>query len=238
MSNMHRMMKKRCNSAQVRLHILVMNIVKLTEELIDMKIAVYGLLAALVLTGCAAKEEKPALPKVTNAACHEPERTQEGDPCDGDVLCALKKNGNVVYFSLDSDVLDYTAQKKLSYQAEWLLRHPDVQLVVEGHADERGTREYNLALGGRRAQAVYNYLLASGVKEDRLQTVSYGKERPAILGDSENSWSQNRRAVLMLQGMESVPKPEAKDLPKEPTEQTAPIEGVSSSAPVAAVAAE
>ena len=78
-------------------------------------------------------------------------------------------------------------------------QYPSVSIMVEGHADERGTREYNIALGEKRASAVRNYLIANGVEPSRLQTISYGKERPAVMGAEETSWAQNRRGVLVVQ---------------------------------------
>lgn len=102
--------------------------------------------------------------------------------------------GSRVYFAFDSYALDSSAQQTLRSQAAWMQKYPNVTAVVEGHADERGTREYNLALGERRAKAAYDYLVSLGVPASRLSTVSYGKERPAVVGSNEAAWSQNRRA--------------------------------------------
>jgi len=104
-----------------------------------------------------------------------------------------------VFFAFDSAELSPSARETLQRQAEWLEEHDGVDIVIEGHADERGTREYNLALGARRAEAAKNYLVALGVSESRLETISYGKERPAVLGSGEEVWRQNRRAVLKVQ---------------------------------------
>lgn len=104
-----------------------------------------------------------------------------------------------VFFAFDRSELSPAARETLQKQGEWLREHRRVSAVIEGHADERGTREYNLALGERRATAVKNYLVALGVSGDRLTTISYGKERPAVLGSGEDVWSQNRRAVLNVQ---------------------------------------
>lgn len=103
-----------------------------------------------------------------------------------------------IYFALDSSSLNGEAQGVLQAQAEWLKANPLINVVVEGHADERGTREYNLALGERRANAARNYLVSLGVAASRISNVSYGKERPAVLGSNESSWAQNRRAVTVL----------------------------------------
>lgn len=106
--------------------------------------------------------------------------------------------GDRVFFALDSSVLTGDAQATLDRQAAWLKANTSVNVTVEGHADERGTREYNLALGERRATAAKNYLVSAGVASSRLSTVSYGKERPAVEGSDEGSWSQNRRAVTVI----------------------------------------
>tara|TARA_R110002072_G_scaffold144820_1_gene290870 strand:- start:333 stop:869 length:537 start_codon:yes stop_codon:yes gene_type:complete len=106
--------------------------------------------------------------------------------------------GDRVFFGFDQYDLSAEAQATLQRQAAWLNANPAVTLQIEGHADERGTREYNLALGDRRATAVKNYLVTLGVSADRLSTISYGKERPVALGHNEAAWSQNRRSVSMV----------------------------------------
>ncbi|GFZ88231.1 peptidoglycan-associated lipoprotein [Elstera cyanobacteriorum] len=103
--------------------------------------------------------------------------------------------GDRVFFAYDKFDLSADARRTLERQAAWLKQYASVRLTVEGHADERGTREYNLALGERRANAAKDYLVALGVPAARLTTVSYGKERPAVLGSNEAAWSQNRRSV-------------------------------------------
>jgi peptidoglycan-associated lipoprotein len=105
-----------------------------------------------------------------------------------------------VFFDYDSDVLDATSQDKLRAQAAWLNKYPNVRLTIEGHCDERGTREYNLALGDRRAEAVRTYLASLGISEDRLSTISYGKERPDAVGSDGESWARNRRGVSVVRG--------------------------------------
>ena len=107
-------------------------------------------------------------------------------------------SANTVLFGLDQYDIDATARAILDSQAEWLARNPRVRVTIEGHADERGTREYNLALGDRRANAAKNYLAARGVDAGRMTTISYGKERPAALGSDEDSYAQNRRAVTVV----------------------------------------
>jgi peptidoglycan-associated lipoprotein len=102
-----------------------------------------------------------------------------------------------IFFDLDSSVVNSDGQATLKTQADWLKKNSSVNVTVEGHCDERGTREYNLALGERRASAAKNYLVSLGVSASHIQTVSYGKERPAVVGSDESAWSQNRRAVTL-----------------------------------------
>lgn len=110
----------------------------------------------------------------------------------------LARVGNTVYFDFDSAALSYDAQVTLSRQHAFLQLNPEAVVVIEGHADERGTREYNLALGDRRSSAARDYLLAKGIDAARIRTVSYGKERPAMSGSNETSWAKNRRAATVL----------------------------------------
>jgi peptidoglycan-associated lipoprotein len=110
----------------------------------------------------------------------------------------LAQVGNTVYFGFDSSELAGEAQATLDRQAAFLNVNPTMVVIIEGHADERGTREYNLALGDRRAVAVRDYLLAKGLNAARVRTVSYGKERPAVSGSNEESWAKNRRAATVL----------------------------------------
>ena len=105
---------------------------------------------------------------------------------------------NTIHFALDSYDIDAESRAILDAQAQWLVRYPQVPVSLEGHCDERGTREYNLALGDRRANAAKNYLVARGVAAGRISTISYGKERPLALGSDEASWAQNRRAVTIV----------------------------------------
>jgi len=106
--------------------------------------------------------------------------------------------GDRVFFDFDKSVIKAEGAKTLERQAAWLKKYPDVTVTVEGHADERGTREYNLALGERRAAAVKNFLVALGVDPGRIATISYGKERPAAIGHNEAAWAQNRRGVTVV----------------------------------------
>ena len=106
--------------------------------------------------------------------------------------------GDRVFFDFDKAVIMAAAEKTLKRQAAWLTQYGGVTVTVEGHCDERGTREYNLALGERRANAIKNYLVALGVDANRIATISYGKERPEALGHNEAAWSQNRRSVTAV----------------------------------------
>ena len=108
--------------------------------------------------------------------------------------------GDRVFFEYDHADISPEGQEILRRQAAWLKRYPNVSVTIEGHTDERGTREYNLALGERRAQAVKNVLTALGIPASRMQTISYGKERPAVPHSDESSYAQNRRAVTVVSG--------------------------------------
>lgn len=106
--------------------------------------------------------------------------------------------GDRVFFGFDRSDLTPEARATLDRQAEWMRRYSNVVVTVEGHCDERGTREYNIGLGHRRASAVRNYLVALGIDPSRIDTTSYGKERPEVVGATEGSWAQNRRAVTAV----------------------------------------
>ena len=106
--------------------------------------------------------------------------------------------GDRVFFGYDSSDLDSDALELLQDQVAWLKQHSDVSVIVKGHCDERGTREYNLALGEKRAQSVKNYLISLGISSDRVSTISYGKERPAVVGSNDGAWAQNRRSVTTV----------------------------------------
>jgi peptidoglycan-associated lipoprotein len=108
--------------------------------------------------------------------------------------------GDRVFFSFDQYDLDAEARATVEQQANLLRRSPTINVRLEGHCDERGTREYNLALGERRANAVKDYLVALGIAPTRLTTVSYGEERPAVIGSNETAWAQNRRGVTVVVG--------------------------------------
>lgn len=111
--------------------------------------------------------------------------------------------GDRVFFESDQSDLSQTAQATLDKQAQWLTRYGRYAFTIEGHADERGTREYNFALGARRSEAVKAYLVAKGIPSTRIRTISYGKERPVAVCNDISCWSQNRRAVTALKSGES-----------------------------------
>ncbi|GIX13986.1 MAG: peptidoglycan-associated lipoprotein [Paracoccaceae bacterium] len=151
------------------------------------------LLAALALAACSGAPDDRTAPVAT------PAPGTAAIPADS-VQYFNTIIGDRVFFAFDSSALDAIAQDTLRRQAEWLIANPAVTAVIEGHADERGTRDYNLALGARRANAVFQFLVGQGVEPTRLRTVSYGKERPEALCSNESCWSQNRRAVTVLAG--------------------------------------
>lgn len=107
--------------------------------------------------------------------------------------------GDRVFFAFDRSDIDAEGRETLQKQAAWLQRYPNVYVRIEGHCDERGTREYNLALGERRANAVKNVLIAEGISPARISTISYGKDRPIVLGSNEEAWAQNRVAITTVQ---------------------------------------
>jgi peptidoglycan-associated lipoprotein len=108
--------------------------------------------------------------------------------------------GDRVWFTVDSSDLTPEARGILDRQAQWLRQYNRYAIQIEGHADERGTREYNIALGARRAAATRDYLVSRGIESNRLRTISYGKERPVAVCDNDSCWNQNRRAVSVLSG--------------------------------------
>lgn len=119
-------------------------------------------------------------------------------PAPGTQADLVVNVGDRVFFGYDRYDLSPEARATLEKQATWMQQYPSLTLTIEGHADERGTREYNLALGERRANSVKNYLIALGVEPARLTTISFGKERPAVPGANENAWAENRRGVTKV----------------------------------------
>jgi peptidoglycan-associated lipoprotein len=157
-----------------------------------------ALCAALLLAACGSDASKTDDTPPSQLANTGTAGTGQTTTVTSDPTSALLSIGNTVYFDTDSISLTAQAQATLQKQAAWLLQNRQHGITVEGHADERGTREYNLALGERRAQAVLNYLSALGVDSARLQEISYGKEKPICAESGETCWSQNRRGVTTL----------------------------------------
>lgn len=122
-----------------------------------------------------------------------------GNPNDPNSAAYFNQRvGDIVHFAVDQSTLSSEAMSTLQGQAQWLNGHPQYSAIIEGHADEQGTREYNLALGARRASAVQEFLISQGVAGNRLRTVSYGKERPVAVCAAESCFAQNRRAVTVI----------------------------------------
>jgi peptidoglycan-associated lipoprotein len=170
---------------------------------------VAAIAAALALTaGCGKKAPKELPPPPQESSDTSTGTGEEASPggvgsemlpgSRGDFLRAVGMGGDRVFFDTDLYDLDDRDRATLDAQAAWLQRNPGVRVTVEGHCDERGTRDYNLALGDRRANAAKNYLAARGVSPSRMTVISYGKERPEALGSDEDAWAQNRRAVTVL----------------------------------------
>ena len=154
--------------------------------------------AALLLAACSSTPETGATTEGSGTGATTTTSPGTGGTVTPGTLQDFVQNvGDRVFFGYDRYDLTPEAQATLQKQAAWLKAYPQATVVVEGHCDERGTREYNLALGERRAASVANYLVALGIDANRIQTISYGKERPAVDGHDETAWSQNRRGVTV-----------------------------------------
>jgi peptidoglycan-associated lipoprotein len=167
--------------------------------------------AALLLAACGSEPEEmveltgqgesapPALPPPSPPqVAAVPAAPLPSGPVEGSPEDFVVNIGDRIFFEFNQYELKPSARTSLERQAAWLQKYPGYTINVEGHADERGTREYNLALGERRANSVKNYLVALGIDPNRIATISYGKERPAVLGSNEAAWAQNRRGVSVL----------------------------------------
>jgi peptidoglycan-associated lipoprotein len=168
-------------------------------------IQIAALAAALVATSACSSRRPAQLPPAppsrtgTGTETGADQAGTPGAPTPGTQAHFLQSvPADRVFFDTDEYALSAAARATLDAQAEYLVRYPSVTVTIEGHADERGTREYNLALGDRRANSVRNYLESRGVGATRMTTISWGKERPAVEGSSESAWQQNRRAVTVL----------------------------------------
>ncbi len=166
-----------------------------------MKFIVLAAASTLALVACSDKEDKqPAATAPVSSSTGSTGPAVSSLPYEPGSQGDLEANaGSRIYFGYDQYDLDDRAQATLSRQAEWLRKYPNKSFTIEGHADERGTREYNLALGARRAEAAKRYLVSLGIEEGRLNTISYGKERPEVAGSDESAWAQNRRDVSVVQ---------------------------------------
>jgi len=158
---------------------------------------------ALTLSGCGRKVPPAEIAPVEQPPAADPNST---DPNSLEVVelpalqadLVAKAGSDTIYFGTDKYDLDEASRATLAAQARWLLSTPNVRASIEGHADERGTREYNQALGERRANATRDFLLSQGVPADRMTVTSWGKERPVATGSNEEAWAQNRRAVTVI----------------------------------------
>jgi peptidoglycan-associated lipoprotein len=158
----------------------------------------------VALSACSTKKDATALDQQGMAT---EQSTTTGAPLSdtyGNVTPGTEQDlatnvGDRVFFGYDAYDVNDEARATLEKQAAWLKQYPNLNVSIEGHCDERGTREYNLALGERRANAVKNYLVALGIAPSRISTISYGKERPAVVGANDAAWSQNRRGVTVVQ---------------------------------------
>ncbi|MEO1282780.1 MAG: peptidoglycan-associated lipoprotein Pal [Pseudomonadota bacterium] len=149
--------------------------------------------AAGLLQACAANQAGPDTAQLGPGGANGGGYARPGSQRDFSVNV-----GDIVYFSTDSSDITPEARQTLQKQAQWLKQYPQFTITIEGHADERGTREYNIALGARRATSVRNFLAQSGINSSRVRTISYGKERPVAVCDDISCWSQNRRAQTVL----------------------------------------
>ena len=161
---------------------------------------VTALAAVLLLAACASKPAQTGGANTGGMTSTNQTSTASAPqaPAAGSVEEFTQSVGDRVFFGFDRYDLTAEAQAQLQKQATWLKTYPQYRFVIEGHCDERGTREYNLGLGERRANAAKQALVALGIAASRVNTISYGKERPAVLGHNEQAWAQNRRAVTVI----------------------------------------
>ena len=148
--------------------------------------ALAAIAALIFVAACSSNNEAAAPPSSTNVT-------------PGSIADFKQNVGDRVYFDTDQSVVREDGRQTLNKQAEWLKKYTNYPITIEGKCDERGTREYNLALGERRANAVKQYLVAQGVPAQRVNTISYGKERPEVVGSDEGAWARNRVAITALE---------------------------------------
>jgi peptidoglycan-associated lipoprotein len=162
-----------------------------------------GLVGLLALAACGRTATEPVEPRLGMAPSQHQGgygRFERRRPIAGSAEAFKTEAGDLVYFSSDNSDLIPESRQTLEAQVRWLQRYPSATITIEGHADERGTREYNIALGVRRAEAVRAYLAERGIDARRLRTVSFGKERPVAVCNDISCWSRNRRAQTVLGG--------------------------------------
>ena len=166
-----------------------------------MRLKILSLLSAVaMLSACAQDQDIAGGSSGSGSATNSSQSNASSGAVSYGTVPGSKENfvsevGDRVFFGYDKSDLTTDSQSTLDRQAAWLQKYPSVRISVEGHCDERGTREYNLALGERRASAVKDYLVARGIDGGRISTISYGKEKPVALGNDKSAWSQNRRGV-------------------------------------------
>src|SRR5215469_15293190 len=156
-----------------------------------------GLLSGALLVLAACSSNTPPPPPPPSGPAGPPGSASAVVP--GSQQDLAQTAGDRVFFEFDRSDISPEAQQTLQRQAQWLQHYPNVTVTIEGHCDERGTREYNLALGERRANAAKQVLIAAGVPASRVSTISYGKERPIVVGSNEEAWAQNRVAITTVQ---------------------------------------
>ena len=164
------------------------------------------LVRLVLLIGCASlgacvpkpPKDLPPAPEAPSVTSNTPAPMLSGPTPGSEAdFVASMAGQDVIHFQLDKYNIDQASAASLQAQSQWLARYPGKHVTIEGHCDERGTRDYNLALGDRRANAAKNYLVSLGVDPSRISTISYGKERPVALGSNEEAWARNRRAVTV-----------------------------------------
>src|SRR5689334_11421521 len=152
--------------------------------------------AVALLAACETASDQSASSTGTGASTGTTTSTQTRQRSPQEILTS--EVGDRVFYDFDKSDLKPEARRTVERWAAWLRQYPNVNVTIEGHADERGTREYNIGLGERRAAAAKNFLVSLGIDARRVATISYGKERPAVVGSNEAAWSQNRRGVMVV----------------------------------------
>jgi len=160
-----------------------------------MKFKIFGALAAIALLAACSHTPPAATGGGGGGGAVTPGYS---GPAPGSEEDLVRNVGDRVFYELASSTLNDAAQETLTKQAAWLAKYPSVTVLIAGNCDDRGTEEYNLALGNRRAKAAKDFLVAKGVSASRISTISYGKDRPTALGDNEEAWAQNRNAITSV----------------------------------------